>query len=351
MKIQTLQSLRFLFMMLIVLFHIVGKDFEFGGDCGVSFFFMLSGLVLSYSYGQKVIEGQFHTGTFLKRQLVKFYPLHLLTFLIMILLEARLERYYDWYQLLPSIFLVQSWFPFDKIIHVGNASSWFLCDLLFFYVIFSFLFKIFSRTEVKRLMIWMALLLAVYILFVFSVPLHNVNNVVCLMPIMRIMDFAIGILVFRFCSSAYGDHLFRYLQSLSSSQLTIVELLAFGLVFLSYFLYGCLPACLRCASLFWLVLPPLLILYVKAEELKGMVTSLLHMSPLIWLGGICMEIYLTHWPVMRIFYSMIHSVGVDGYLPQSGIIMMALLVFIATANLTHFFIVEPVRHRLSAYIK
>lgn len=43
--------------MLVVMSHIIGKAFDFGGECGVSFFFVLSGFVLSYAYGEKVRDG------------------------------------------------------------------------------------------------------------------------------------------------------------------------------------------------------------------------------------------------------------------------------------------------------
>ena len=48
--IKTLQSLRFFFIMLVVLSHYIGTSFDFGGECGVSFFFVLSGFVLSLAY-------------------------------------------------------------------------------------------------------------------------------------------------------------------------------------------------------------------------------------------------------------------------------------------------------------
>lgn len=346
MKIKTLQSLRFLFMTLIVLFHIVGKDFEFGGDCGVSFFFMLSGFVLSYSNGQKMIDGQFQLLSFLKKQLIRFYPLHILTLAVMILLEARLGRYYDWYQLLPSIFLLQSWFPFERIIEVGNASSWFLCDLLFFYVMFPTLYKCFYRLAAKWMAVCGVVFLAVYIVIVFSVPLQKVNYVVCLSPVMRVMDFSIGILIARLCLSAIGESLSRYLQSLHPLWVTAVELIPVALVFLSYFVYVGISPRLRCVSLFWLVLPPLLFIFIKADGLRGMVTSLLHQRSLVWLGGISLEIYLTHWPVMRMMNSILHSLGIDTYMPQFCIVLLTLLVFIVTASLTRRFFVEPVRQRL-----
>ena len=33
--IHTLQSLRFIFIMLVVLSHYIGSSFDFGGECGV----------------------------------------------------------------------------------------------------------------------------------------------------------------------------------------------------------------------------------------------------------------------------------------------------------------------------
>lgn len=53
--IATLQSLRFVFVMLIFLSHFEYKEIaplDAGGDCGVAFFFLLSGYVLSIRYGK-----------------------------------------------------------------------------------------------------------------------------------------------------------------------------------------------------------------------------------------------------------------------------------------------------------
>ena len=59
--IRTLQSLRFFFIMLVVLSHYIGSSFDFGGECGVSFFFILSGFVLSLAYSGKIADGTFIT--------------------------------------------------------------------------------------------------------------------------------------------------------------------------------------------------------------------------------------------------------------------------------------------------
>lgn len=298
--IQALTSFRFLFMLLIVLFHLIGKRFEFGGDCGVAFFFMLSGFVLSLGYGKQVAEGSFEIFPFVKRQLAKFYPLHLLMLVLIALLDARLERYYEWYQLLPSVLLLQSWFPFDSIIHVANASSWFLCALLFSYILFPLLFRLLSGLSIKRLMLLSVGTLVIYAVIISIVPESKINNVVCLSPALRVLDFCIGILLFRLFASQYGKSFGSWLKGRSSWQLTIIEVLPLCLVLLSYFVYGAISPRLRCASLFWITLPPLFLVYAKADQLKGKACTLLHNPVLLWLGSISMEIYLTHGLTIRL---------------------------------------------------
>lgn len=52
-RIRTLQGARFLFVVLIYMSHCVTENivepFDFGGEIGVSFFFVLSGFVLSWA--------------------------------------------------------------------------------------------------------------------------------------------------------------------------------------------------------------------------------------------------------------------------------------------------------------
>ena len=200
--IRSLQSLRFLFIMLVVFSHIYGKAFDFGGECGVAFFFMLSGFILSYAYGQKVVDGTFRTLPFIKKQLTKFYPLHLLTFAIMVVLDARLGRFYEWYRLLPNALLLQSWFPDDSFFFVANGSSWFLSDLIFFYVVFAVAFRLLTTLSLRRLSLLVLVVLAAYMLLAFSVPLWKVNAVLYASPATRLIDFCIGILCYRFYAAS-----------------------------------------------------------------------------------------------------------------------------------------------------
>ena len=348
--IQSLTSLRFLFILLIVLFHLIGQRFEFGGDCGVTFFLMLSGFVLSYAYGQQIVDGRFRTILFIKKQLLKFYPLHLLMLVVMVLLDVRLERYYEWYQLLPSVFLIQSWFPFDSIIQVANASSWFLCALMFAYALFSIAFRCLHRVSSRHLFAIITVVLMAYGCVISMVPLHKLNYIVCLSPLLRVLDFCIGILVWRLCTSSCGEAFSQHLQTWTAWQVTLLELLPVALVVVTYLVYGSISPRLRCVSLFWLVLPFLLFVYVKTDRLQGWVTWLLHRPLMLWLGGISMEIYLTHWPVMRVFNSLLHSSGQFDRLPTTGVLMLTIVVMVLAAYTFQRCFVRPVQRKLSYLI-
>lgn len=52
----------------------------------VPFFFMLSGFVLSYSYGALIRDGRMRLGGFVRARIARLYPLHLATLLVMALL-------------------------------------------------------------------------------------------------------------------------------------------------------------------------------------------------------------------------------------------------------------------------
>ena len=150
--IKTLQSLRFFFIMLVVLSHYIGTSFDFGGECGVSFFFVLSGFVLSLAYSERVSQGLFSTRNFFVKQWIKIYPLHLLTFIIMFALDLRLGKYCDPLAAIANLLLLQSWIPADSFYFVANSPSWFLCDILFFYLVFSSLNKLILCANKRKLL-------------------------------------------------------------------------------------------------------------------------------------------------------------------------------------------------------
>lgn len=345
--IRTLQSLRFIFIMLIVFSHIIGKSFDFGGECSVSFFFMLSGFVLSLAYGSKVAEGSFRTRPFVLRQLLKFYPLHLLMLTVFVILDARLDRFYDWQHLLPNILLLQSWIPFDEYYYVANGSSWFLCDILFFYVVFSLAYRTLNRMRIVHLLTLGLVVLLLYIILASSIPLWSVNSILYVSPLTRLIDFCLGILLCRLYRSDISLRLERRLKDSHTATVFFCEICLFVLLVLSFFAYEEMSFRWRCAALFWLVIPPLLLFFAVSDKHGGFMTRWLHHPVLLWCGSISLEIYLIHMLVLRSVYSILSAMGFTDSVLLAAV---ALIVLLPAAWLTKRFFVDKIYVSLIKYV-
>lgn len=346
--IRSLQSLRFVFIMLVVMSHVIGKSFDFGGECGVSFFFMLSGFILSYAYGERVQDGTFRHRRFLVRQLLKFYPLHLLTFLVMALLDARLGQMADGVKLLANVLLLQSWVPSDSFYFVANGSSWFLSDLLFFYLVFPAVLRLLLRVSRRVLAVMGLVVLVLYALLAAGIPQQLINPLLYASPATRLLDFSIGIVLFRLYRSAWGRGVLDRASRLKPSSLTLYELLLVAAVVLSFFVYGQSSPRFRCAALFWMVLPVVLLSFAATDRLRGRVTMLLHHPLMQWLGSISFEIYLTHWVTMRVLLSVLASLGhAEGGLLQPVNFLLTMVAVIGTSYVAKRCYVDVIYARLS----
>jgi peptidoglycan/LPS O-acetylase OafA/YrhL len=168
MQLRPLTSIRFLFALLVVVFH--GQDtLEQGGFeswplviqavvshgyVGVSFFFVLSGFILCYSYGSKLNKLR-DSGEFWGARFARIYPAYLLAFAIVlpIGLYATLMNGESGLALLTAglqLTLVQSWVPYTAL--QWNAPAWSLSVEAFFYVLFPFLFLKLKRWSPGKLL-------------------------------------------------------------------------------------------------------------------------------------------------------------------------------------------------------
>ena len=341
--IQTLQSLRFIFIMLIVFSHIIGKSFDFGGECGVSFFFMLSGFVLSLAYGAKVTSNSFQTRSLLLRQLTKFYPLHILMLTAFVALDARLGRFYDWQHLLPNVFLLQSWIPYDEYYFVANGSSWFLCDIMFFYFVFSFAYRKLTLMRTTLLLLLGIVVLIIYVLLAYSIPLSSVNSILYASPLTRLIDFCLGIMLCRLYRSDFCAVFERHLKKSNTTTISFFEICLFAFLIISFFVYESMTQRLRCAALFWLVIPQLLLFFAISDKKGGFITRFLQHPLLLWFANISFEIYLTHMFVFRFINSILTSIGLSDEVIFASVGLIVLFPF---AWLTKRFFVDKIRYML-----
>ena len=255
--IETLQSLRFIFVVMIFMSHFAYQDiraFDAGGDCGVAFFFILSGFVVSLGYGSKIREGSFQYGHFLRRRLGKIYPLHLLCLLCFLVVSGT-----DWsLATVLNLFLLQSWVPNPDYYFSCNSVAWFLSSLLFCYLVFPVVYRRLSAGLTVAVF-------SVYMLVYLVVPADRVNAILYVHPLVRFVDFYIGMLLCRWYERGYR---------LSGSKWMEV-LLVIGLI-VTLAVYPWVDIRFRNAPLYWLVLIPMILVVFSAADKTATFACLTH---------------------------------------------------------------------------
>ena len=273
--IATLQSLRFIFVMMIFMSHFSYRGiqaFDAGGDCGVAFFFLLSGFVCSLGYGQKLRDGSFSFADFIKRRLRKLYPLHLLCLLAFLLISHSAIDF----KVLLNALLLQSWVP--------NPDWYFSCNSVS----------------------WLVILMA-YVVVYWLTPYEQVNAFLYVCPAVRFVDFYIGMLLCRI----YETKSARWSNSWIELSLVLLLLVALAV-------YPYTDAKFRNAPLYWLVLMPLIVAF--AQE-KGWLSCILKAKPMSFLGTLSMPLFLIHQMLIGIVVHRIPEMPV--------VVTLAVCIFLA----------------------
>lgn len=186
--------------------HRVAADYAYvfgkAGYLGVSFFFVLSGFVLTWSSR----PGE-PARAFLRRRVVKIFPNHIVVWAVALILFARsIGGPGDW---IPNLLLIHDYFPQPSVNLSVSPPSWTLCSEMLFYVSFPFLIGPLRRIPVRRLWIWAAAMVlgavAVQLVNAYLIPATPVSAISpvsnaqfwfgYLFPPNRMFEFVLGALL------------------------------------------------------------------------------------------------------------------------------------------------------------
>ncbi len=293
----------------------------------MSFFFMLSGFVLSIGYGEKIDNHCFSLKQFLIRQLSKFYPLHLLLLSAFIALDVIRGYGADVTKLLLDIFLLQSWVPDNGYNFAYNGVAWFLSDVIFFYVLFPTLYRAIVHATAKKSVTISAVAAGIYAAVIYIVPPDLVNTLVYVFPPMRMIDFIIGIIIYRLYVSPATNTFRRWTNGRHSlAKATFIELIAVVIVVSAYIVHGHTPAKINTTVVFIPVLPTVIYLFAVTDSSNGLVTRLLHSKIGVGGGKLSLEFYLTHTLVISLGIYVLSKVNINlGYALTAGLCITATL--------------------------
>ncbi len=344
MRLDSLTGLRFFAAYMVLLHHF--NNFALlplmwrwpgVGTTGVSFFFVLSGFVLTWSFVPLDTPSRFYW-----RRFARIWPLHLVTTLLAIpVFYMGRDIPMNWTGVILSVFLLHAWVPSAGVYFAGNPASWSLSCEMFFYAIHPFLVR---RTLAAGLGLLTAstvgVLVALYVVADLALdwPARITGWLLYISPLFRVGEFLVGM--------ALASALRRGLRIPIG---VIPAVLLLGAWFTLY--YNISPRLtanlqIAIADLNYPALAALFALLVAAAaqlDLAGK-RSALRWKPMVSLGQWSYALYLVH---ATIIYALAELIGVRTYsrFDLAWLALVSVVIIAASAALYHF-VERPIELRL-----
>ena len=216
--LNALQGLRALATIAIFLFH---SGFLLNGTFPVTFFFMLSGFMMYYTKSEWGGSWKDWITKYVSKKLKVFYPIHIVTFLIAIIISVPFVVDIEWMKsAVLNLLLLQSFT--EKYAMGFNGLAWYLSVTVILYFVAYFLIKGVRRIK-SVIPTVVFILIFIKFLNMISVQrqLYLYSN-----PIYRVFDFVLGMLV----AKLYLNHQIKIKRN------TFCEFFIVGVFFVQYIL-------------------------------------------------------------------------------------------------------------------
>jgi peptidoglycan/LPS O-acetylase OafA/YrhL len=360
-RVPALTSLRFFAALHVFVFHMYAMKIASGtglarqissiGYVGVSFFFVLSGFILVYTYADRQISAR----EFWRARFARIYPAYLFSLLftapffyyVAIKIKPAPIPFMIWPQnhlvlsslLVPS--LLQSWIPGATL--AWNPPAWSLSDEAFFYLLFPVLIvwlaKKTNRAWARLAIFCWAISLAITILYAWQKPdgvvfvddnSLNLNwlNVLKFNPLVRFPEFLLG--------ACCG---FLFLRG-TMQRRWATPLILGGLAYFAM-MVAFAPR-IPYPILHDAALTPAFVAIIYGLALRPNWTKILEIKPLILLGEASYSFYLLHANLLGWIFQ---PTGEQMH-PSVGKMLLGVVVPIAMSIGVYKLIEEPARRKL-----
>lgn len=341
-KIQSVVALRALAFLGIFLLH-VGCPFHWS-NFGVATFFVLSGFLLSYRYQDTEILGGWKGGLkFAARHIQKIYPLHIVTMILIIILDvvglivthttSMLEFGKIGFKVFLNVLLLQSWFPSVSINVSLNGVAWFLSSILFGYFLFPTVKTWLKRIENENSKVLLAAIgiLIIQLGITSVLIMMNVKDDIFRWatydaPFFRIGDFFIGAIAGEL-AMCHGRSRIKH------GKIPIILVMAAGLVVNCWDIFSSHQSVVSKVfgnyTTIYIPIATVLILLLSVEK-----TFLANSKALMFIGENSSYYFLIHYAVIKIMKSILRLNRIE---PNDHWILILVVASVLTVFLTEFY--------------
>jgi peptidoglycan/LPS O-acetylase OafA/YrhL len=336
--LRALTGARFVAALHVVLYHVLawrGTWFSAvigTGYVSVNFFFVLSGFILAYTYGDRPIDRR----EFYAARVARIYPVYVLGLLLAapFFVRAHIGTHTIGLMLAQGaavLSLAQAHVPNWSL--VWNAPSWSLSVEAFFYLLFPFVAPWLLRVERPRawaFVMWSVLMTIAGLFLRFAPPAADGSpgtaiDILRHSPVLRLPEFAIGVLAARerrTLAWAAWPAALTILGTLAISSSIPYVLLHHGL------------------------LDPLFVVSIVALASGGrLLGRVLASAPFVALGEASYALYIVHVPLLLIGRAIVQAIAPSQL--ETAAFKVGLIGLMIAASLIAFRVVEwPLRHRL-----
>ncbi|MDN3262827.1 acyltransferase [Streptomyces sp. CSDS2] len=270
------------------------RYFGNAGAVGVSFFFILSGFVLTWS-----ARPADTVRNFWRRRVVKIFPSHVVTFVAAVVLLSLTGTAIVFPQTLGNLFLLHAWWPDNSLIETADTVSWSLSVELFFYLSFPLLIKVINKISPGRLwylaggvMLLILLMPAVAQTILPDTPKFSFMELswtqiwfVYVFPVVRLLEFLLGMLMGRIVLTGRWIRVGVVPPALLGVAVYVAAIHVGHNPLYNYAALTAIPLALLVSA-------------AAAADVKGQWT-LPGTRPMVWLGEISFAFYLVHTLVLK----------------------------------------------------
>lgn len=307
----------------------------------VSFFFILSGFSLTLGYKERFLSGSFSYKDFAKRRVSRLLPLHWICIIISLPLAVLgITGIGDF--LLTLMFnasLLHSFVPIKAFYFSFNWVSWFVSAILFSALIFPFLLKTIVRISKRWLIVSAIAVVCVYLIVLNILPEDYYHPILYINPILRIVDFTIGICLALLFQRNIGEH--KDIKAISSLTWNLMALLSFVVVIAISFLFS-ISNTYSIAIIYWIPVGIMIYSIASGSVVGGGKFRVLNNKVLNSLGNISFTFYMLHQLVMRWTQLVMKHVLQFDESENLAYMIFVLIVTLALSYLCNIYFEKPV---------